>query len=247
MFDAKEHGRGSGPVEETEAKSEWFPRGKKKSTDLFSRIVPLLRRAVKGSEDPSVTRIAKRTRSPYRILVSTVISARTKDEVTAGASERLFGAASNPEEMVRFDEEAIAKLIYPAGFYRTKARSILALSRKLIDDFASEVPEDLDLLLTLPGVGRKTANLVVTLAFGGPGICVDTHVHRIVNRTGALETSNPKETEFALRAVLPKRHWIEINDLLVTYGKEICTPISPHCSKCSLARHCARVGVARSR
>lgn len=230
-----------------EIKSAWFPRGKKKSTDLLSRIVPLLRRAVKGSEDPSVTQIARRTRSPFRILVSTVISARTKDEVTSLASDRLFGAASTPEEMARLSEKEISRLIYPAGFYKTKARSILALSRKLIDDFASDVPSDLDELLTLPGVGRKTANLVVTLAFGGAGICVDTHVHRIVNRIGAVSAKNPKETEFALRAVLPKKHWLEINDLLVTYGKNICKPISPHCSKCVLGKHCGRIGVGRSR
>lgn len=231
----------------TETKSEWFPRGKKRSAELLCKIVPLVRRAVKDSVDPSVTAIARKTRSPFRILVSTVISARTKDEVTSLASERLFEAASTPEEMERLGEESIAGLIYPAGFYRTKARSILALSRMLIDDFASEVPAGLDELLMLPGVGRKTANLVVTLAFGGLGICVDTHVHRIVNRIGALATANPKETEFALRSVLPKRYWIEINDLLVTYGKEICRPISPRCSKCALTRRCARAGVERSR
>jgi endonuclease-3 len=228
-------------------KSEWFPRGKRKSTDLLSGIVPLLRRAVKDSADPSVTEIARRTRSPFRILVSTVISARTKDEVTALASERLFEAASTPGEMASLGESAIAKLIYPAGFYRTKAKSIRVLSRKLVDDFDSKVPGSIDELLTLPGVGRKTANLVVTLAFGGAGICVDTHVHRIVNRLGVISTRNPKETEFALRAVLPKRHWIEINDLLVTYGKNTCTPVSPRCSICSLARRCARNGVKRSR
>ena len=231
----------------TETKSEWFPNGKKRSTELLCTIVPLVRRVVKGSVDPSVTAIAKRTRSHFKILVSTVISARTKDEVTSRSSERLYGAASTPEEMVRLGEEEIAGLIYPAGFYRTKARSILALSRRLIDDFSSEVPANLDLLLTLPGVGRKTANLVVTLAFGELGICVDTHVHRIVNRIGALATANPKETEFALREVLPKRHWIEINDLLVTYGREICTPISPRCSNCALTHRCSRVGVVRSR
>ncbi len=228
-------------------KSEWFPRGKRRSSDLLRAIVPPLRRAVKGSADPSVTEIARRTRSPFRILVSTVISARTKDEVTSLASERLFDNASSPEGMARLEESAIADLIYPAGFYRTKAKSIRALSQKLVDDFDSKVPRSIDELLTLPGVGRKTANLVVTLAFGGDGICVDTHVHRIVNRLGAVSTRNPKETEFALRAVLPKRHWIEINDLLVTYGKNICTPISPRCSICSLARRCARNGVKRSR
>ena len=230
-----------------EIKAEWFPRGRKRSSELLRAIVSPLRRAVKGSSDPSVTEIAKRTRSPFRILVSTVISARTKDEVTAVASERLFEKASSPGEMARLGEPTIAKLIYPAGFYRTKAKSIRALSRKLVADFGSKVPGSIDELLTLPGVGRKTANLVVTLAFGGDGICVDTHVHRIVNRLGAVSTRNPKETEFALRAVLPKRHWIEINDLLVTYGKNVCTPLSPRCSVCSLARRCARNGVKRSR
>ena len=149
--------------------------------------------------------------------------------------------------MARLRESEIAKLIYPAGFYRTKAKSIRALSRKLVDDFGSKVAGRRDEVVGVRGVGRKTANLVVTLAFGGPGICVDTHVHRIVNRLGAVSTRNPAETEFALRAVLPKRHWIEINDLLVTYGKNICTPVSPRCSVCSLARRCARNGVKRSR
>ena len=228
-------------------KPEWFPLGEKGAAERLSSVVPLLRRAVRGSENPSVTQIARRTRSPYRILVSTVISARTKDEVTSIASERLFRAASTPEEMVRLGESRIAELIYPAGFYRTKAKSILGLSRDLIENFSSEVPKDLDLLLTLPGVGRKTANLVITLAFGGEGICVDTHVHRIANRIGAVSTRNPRETEFALREVLPKKHWIEINDLLVTYGKNVCTPLSPRCTQCALGRHCARVGVKRSR
>lgn len=149
--------------------------------------------------------------------------------------------------MVKLGESEIARLIYPAGFYRTKARAIRALSRKIVDDFGGEVPATIDELLGLPGVGRKTANLVVTLAFGRPGICVDTHVHRIVNRLGAVATRNPKETEYALRAVLPKNHWIEINDLLVTYGKEVCAPISPRCSRCAVSRHCAKIGVGRHR
>ncbi len=228
-------------------KSEWFPRGKRGSSELLRAIIPLVRRAVKNSADPSVTEIARRTRYPFRILVSTVISARTKDEVTGAASERLFTKAKGPAEMARLRESEIAKLIYPAGFYRTKAKAIRALSRKLVDEYGSKVPQDIDELLTLPGVGRKTANLVVTLAFGGPGICVDTHVHRIVNRLGAVSTRNPKETEFALRAVLPKKHWLEINDLLVTYGKNVCAPISPRCSICALRRRCGRVGVERSR
>ncbi len=230
-----------------DTKSEWFPGGKAASGKLLGRVVPLIRRATRDAEDPSVTAIARRTRSPFRVLVSTVISARTKDEVTGAASERLFSKADSPGDMAKLPEREIAKLIYPAGFYKTKARAIRALSKQLIEDFDGEVPQTIGELLELPGVGRKTANLVVTLGFGAPGICVDTHVHRIVNRIGAVRTKNPKETEFALREVLPKRHWIEINDLLVMYGKEVCAPISPRCSMCALPTLCGKVGVTRSR
>jgi endonuclease-3 len=233
--------------EPTEPRPAWFPSGEKAATELLRRAVPGIRKAIGGAEDPSVTAIAKKTRSPFRILVSTVISARTKDEVTGSASERLFSTADSPADMARLSENEIARLIYPAGFYKTKARAIRSLSRRLIDDFGGEVPSSIEELLVLPGVGRKTANLVVTLAFGNPGICVDTHVHRIVNRLGAVTTKNPKETEFALRRVLPREHWIEINDLLVMYGKEVCTPVSPRCSICALPRLCRRVGVVRSR
>jgi endonuclease-3 len=228
-------------------KPEWLPVGKREAASLLDGIVPLLRAEVKGKNDPSVTTIARKTRSPFRVLVSTVISARTKDEVTGPASRRLFAKADTPEKIASLTEKQIADLIYPAGFYRTKAKSIRALSRKLIEDFGGEVPDTIDELVTLPGVGRKTANLVVTLGHGKHGICVDTHVHRVVNRLGVVRTKHPDETEFALRGVLARRHWIEINDLLVTFGREVCTPISPHCSRCSLGRSCARVGVERSR
>jgi endonuclease-3 len=226
---------------------EWFPGGEKASARMLGRAVPRIREATRGATDPSVTAIAKKTRSPYRVLVSTVISARTKDEVTAVASKQLFLRVDNPGDMAKLPESEIAKLIYPAGFYKTKARAIRALSKQLVEDFDGEVPETIEELLQFPGVGRKTANLVVTLAFGNPGICVDTHVHRIVNRIGAVRTKNPEETEFALRRVLLKRHWIEINDLLVMYGKEVCTPVSPRCSICVLTALCCRVGVVRSR
>lgn len=228
-------------------KAEWFPNGRRRSAALLDRSVPPIREAVGHSEDPSVTRIAKRTRSPFRVLVSTVISARTKDEVTGAASERLFSRAKAPADMARLRESEIAKLIYPAGFYRTKAKAIRALSKRLVEEHGGRVPRSIEELVELPGVGRKTANLVVTLAFGGPGICVDTHVHRIVNRLGAVRTKNPRETEFALRGVLPREHWLEINDLLVMFGKSVCTPVSPRCSICPLAGLCAKAGVTRSR
>ncbi len=228
-------------------KSEWFPLGRADARRVLRRIVPRVRRAIVGEDDPSVTAIARKTRSPFKVLVSTVISARTKDEVTGEASRRLFSEADSPEQIAALPVSRISKLIFPAGFYKTKGKAIKALSRKLITDFEGRVPDTIEELLTLPGVGRKTANLVLTLGFGKPGICVDTHVHRMVNRLGVVKTKDPEQTEYALRAVLPEEHWIEINDLLVTYGKGVCAPISPFCSKCAIKRSCSRIGVGRSR
>jgi endonuclease-3 len=230
-----------------EPRTEWFPLGRRAATARFGRIVPLVRKAVYGREAPSVTRIARRTRSPFKVLVSTVISARTKDEVTGEAARRLFAAAATPKRMAALSERRIASLIYPAGFYRTKARAIRALAAKVAREPGARVPRTMEGLLALPGVGRKTANLVLTLGFGLPGICVDTHVHRVVNRLGVVATRNPAETESALRATLPRTHWLEINDLLVTFGKTVCAPLSPRCSICPIRRSCARVGVVRSR
>jgi len=184
---------------------------------------------------------------PYRILVGCIISLRTKDEVTYPATERLFARARTPREMLRLREASIAKTIYPAGFYRTKARQIRALSAILEERHAGRVPDTIDELLSLPGVGRKTANLTVTLGFGKPGICVDTHVHRIANRLGWVATKTPDETETALRACLPRPWWIRINETLVRHGQQVCKPISPLCSACPVARTCGRVGVARMR
>jgi endonuclease-3 len=229
------------------ARDEWFPLGRDGATGIFRKIVPPLRKAVRDLKDPSVTQIAKRSRSPFRVLVSTVISARTKDEVTGAASERLFALASDPEKMARLRISSIEKAIFPAGFYRTKAKAIKNLCRMLIDEYSGKVPGEIDELVRLPGVGRKTANLVVTLGFGKPGICVDTHVHRVCNRLGAVKTKTPAETEFALREVLPRRNWIEINDILVMYGQAVCNPVSPWCSRCGIIKYCGRVGVTRSR
>lgn len=230
-----------------EAEPRWFPRGKERARAVLGRVVPVVIKAVHGSPDPSVTEIARRSRSPFKVLVSTVISARTKDEVTGEAARRLFERAATPEALSRLPEAAIARLIYPAGFYRTKAKSIRALSRRIAREYRGRVPDTMEELLSLPGVGRKTANLVLTLGFGLPGICVDTHVHRVVNRLGVIRTKHPEETESCLRAVLPRDHWLVINDVLVTFGKSICTPLSPRCSTCPVHRSCLRVGVARSR
>ena len=185
--------------------------------------------------------------SPFRILVGCVISLRTKDEVTYPATGRLFSLAQGPKKMMRLSEATIAKAIYPAGFYRTKARQIRALSRILVERHDGRVPDTIEELLELPGVGRKTANLTVTLGFGRPGICVDTHVHRIAGRLGWVATASPDETERALRASLPRRWWIPINETLVRHGQAVCHPVSPRCSECAVARLCPRIGVVRRR
>ncbi|MCD6384958.1 endonuclease III [Candidatus Sumerlaeota bacterium] len=196
---------------------------------------------------PWVSKDAQKNRAPFRVLISTILSSRTKDEVTAEASRRLFAQASTPQEMLSLSEKKIARIIYPVGFYNTKARLIRAVCRRLIDKYKGDVPSEMTELLSLPGVGRKTANLVLTLGFKKPGICVDTHVHRISNRWGIVRTKTPAETEQALRHVLPKRHWIEINSLMVAFGQNICTPISPHCSQCGLHKYCPKIGVKRHR
>ena len=184
---------------------------------------------------------------PFRILISCLISLRTKDEVTFPATERLFRRAADPDRMRRLQTKTIAKLIYPAGFYRRKAEQIQAISRDLVRNHNGAVPDKLDALLELPGVGRKTANLVVTLGFGKPGICVDVHVHRISNRLGWVSTSTPDQSEEELRRVLPRRHWIPINETFVRHGQLVCKPISPICSQCSVAKDCRRIGVAQNR
>ncbi|WP_319560026.1 endonuclease III [Marispirochaeta sp.] len=196
---------------------------------------------------PSVTRIAGNGPDPYRVLISTIISLRTKDEVTIAASERLFSIADNPSRMVETAPSAIAELIYPAGFYRTKTDTILKISAILLEKYCGQVPDSICELLALPGVGRKTANLTLGLAFGIPSICVDTHVHRIPNRAGWIRTVSPEQTEDALMRILPKKYWIEINTLLVAFGKEICTPVSPWCSRCPVSEWCKQVGVERHR
>ncbi len=205
-----------------------------------------LKRAVRAWKTPIVTEVA-RLRDPFRVLISTILSLRTKDETTAEASARLFALADAPQAMLNLSEAQIAKAIYPVGFYKTKAKTIRETCKVLLEKYEGKVPDDLDELLKLKGVGRKTANLVITLGFGKPGICVDTHVHRITNRWGYVETKSPDETEMRLREILPRKHWIVINDLLVAYGQNLCKPISPHCSVCTIAEFCQRSGVERSR
>jgi endonuclease III len=198
-------------------------------------------------QQPLIEAMGAAQQTPFHILIATILSLRTKDTLTSVVAPRLFAAADTPAALLALDEAQIAELIYPVGFYRTKARSIRQVCALLIERHAGQVPADLDALLALPGVGRKTANLVLTMGFGLPGICVDTHVHRICNRWGYLRTKDPDSTELALRAKLPQEYWIPINGLLVTLGQNICHPTSPRCSACPVVQYCQRVGVTRSR
>ncbi|MDI6687885.1 MAG: endonuclease III [Desulfobacterales bacterium] len=196
---------------------------------------------------PVITFIAQRGATPFQILVSTLLSLRTKDEVTAKAAQRLFAQVQTPEQILAIGENKIQKLIYPVGFYTTKAARLVKISRIIIEKHKGKVPDELDALLELPGVGRKTANLVLVEGFQKPAICVDTHVHRISNRIGYVRTKTPDKTEFALRKKLPLKHWIKYNELLVAFGQVICRPISPFCSRCPASRLCTRIGVKTSR
>lgn len=210
------------------------------------KVLRILAQENKRFVEPIVTTIS-RERTPFHVLISCILSLRTKDQTTREASNRLFALADNPEEMVKIPVERLEKIIYPVGFYRTKARKIKEICEVLINSYFGKVPDEIDELLKLNGVGRKTANLVVTLGYQKPGICVDTHVHRITNRWGYVKTRNPYETEFALREKLPAKYWLTINDLLVTFGQNICLPVSPKCSICPVRGYCKRVGVTRSR
>ena len=206
-------------------------------------IVRILRREVPKWDTPIVTLMAETYESPFRVLISCILSLRTQDSTTAKASHRLFAAADTPQAMLKLSAKKIEKLIFPVGFYKTKARNILAICRTLIDRYEGKVPDDIDELMKLNGGGRKTANLVVTLGYRKPGICVDTHVHRISNRWGYVKTKTPEKTEFALRDKLPKQYWIEYNDLLVSFGQHLCRPISPLCSSCPVRKYCSQIGV----
>lgn len=206
-------------------------------------VIRILRREVPKWETPIVTLMAETYESPFRVLISCILSLRTQDATTANASHRLFAVADTPEAMLKLSAKRIEKLIYPVGFYKTKAKNIRNICRVLVEKYGGEVPDEIDELLKLNGVGRKTANLVVTLGYKKPGICVDTHVHRISNRWGYVKTATPEKTEFALREKLPKPYWIEYNDLLVSFGQHLCRPISPLCSHCPVKKYCRRIGV----
>lgn len=216
-------------------------------SDPIHSIVAILKRETRRLKTPAVGAIAETTKDPFRVLISCILSLRTRDGTTETASARLFHLAGSPRRMLALKPDQIERAIYPVSFYRNKTKQIIALCRMLLERFGGAVPDSIDALLTLPGVGRKTANLVVTIAYGKPGICVDTHVHRISNRLGYIRTRTPEESETALREKLPKEYWMIYNDLLVPYGQFVCKPLSPFCSRCKLADHCKQVGVERKR
>jgi endonuclease-3 len=207
-------------------------------------VVRILKKEIRQWPLPAIGHYVE---TPFTTLISCILSLRTQDKTTNAASDRLFEIANTPKKMLTTPVDVIQKAIYPVSFYRVKARTIHKICDQLLTRFGGELPSGLDELLQLPGVGRKTANIVVTLGFRKHGIAVDTHVHRISNRLGYVRTKTPDDTEMALRKKLPRRYWIIYNDLLVAYGQNRCKPISPFCSQCKIAVYCKRVGVKTRR
>jgi endonuclease-3 len=212
----------------------------------LKKVWPILKKQVESLEMPWLEGIVKKKpleRDPFKVLISCLLSLRTQDKTTGAASERLFKLASDPVKMSKLSIKRIEKEIYPVGFYKVKAERIRDICKVLMSRYNAIVPDEMEELLTLKGVGRKTANLVLTLGYKKPGICVDTHVHRITNRWGYVKTRTPEKTEYALRDSLPLSYWLEINGLLVAFGQSVCRPVSPFCSKCDINVYCERIGV----
>lgn len=213
----------------------------------INNVVKILQKELAVGIMPVVSHLAEDQRDPFVILISTLLSLRTKDEVTAVATEKLFQIAATPQEMLQIPLAKIAEAIYPVGFYHVKANTIHHVCRDLMERFSSKVPDNLDDLLSIRGVGRKTANLVIALAYGKDAICVDIHVHRISNRLGYVKTKTPEKTEYVLREKLPRRHWIIYNTIMVAFGRKTCKPVSPLCSQCPVFKYCDRVDVKSCR
>ncbi len=210
------------------------------------KVFTILERDFAKTSAP-IVELARRADNPFRTLVATILSTRTKDECTAEVCDRLFKVVQKPSDFLKFSIAQIERLIFPIGFYRTKARHLRMLPDVLETRFSGRIPDSLEELMELPGVGRKVANLVLAQGFGKPAICVDVHVHRICNRLGLIKTRTPLETEKALEKILPKRYWRGWNTFLVSFGQRVCAPISPRCSICPLAELCDRVGVRQHR
>jgi endonuclease-3 len=212
----------------------------------IEKIIEKLREFYKSNNKTLMDKVSQRE-DPFKVLIACIISQRTKDETTDKIVDNLFRIIKNPYDLQKFELEELEKLIYPSGFYRVKAKRLKELSKVLIEKYGGLVPDSIDELLKLPQVGRKTANIVITKGYKKPGIAVDTHVHRIANRIGIVKTKKPEETEFKLREIVPKKYWIELNDYLVKFGKNICTPISPKCSICPIEMYCQKVNVKKFR
>lgn len=204
----------------------------------ISSVMRILRKNRHKFITPALTEIAEKTESPFHVLISCILSLRTRDETTAKASARLFAIADSVYDMDKLTTKQIARLIYPVGFYKTKAKRIKKICKELIEKYGGKVPDDFDTLITFKGVGRKTANIVMVYGFQKLGIPVDTHVHRVSNRLGWVETKTPEKTEFALRELLPKKYWMDFNDLFVQFGQNICKPVGPKCSICPINKRC---------
>ena len=213
----------------------------------ISKIISLLKKEVEQFGNPMATKIGKR-KDPFLVLISCIMSLRTKDTTTGPAAQRLFKLADNPKSMLKLTKKQIEKAIFPVGFYPTKAKYIIKTCKKLIADYNGKVPNKEEELLTLPGIGRKCMGIVMCYGFGkNSHIPVDTHVHKIANRLGWVKTKTPEKTEIALTKTIPRKYWHDINELLVVHGQNICVPVSPFCSKCSIRKYCPRIGVKRSR
>lgn len=212
----------------------------------LAQILTRVEKSLGQRTPPAMVKIGQKA-DPFRILVGCLISARTRDEVTEAACSRLFQRIKTPHGLLKLSSRQLEKVIYPVAFYRNKAKALKSLCTDLIERFEGRVPDTLEELLTLQGVGRKTANLTLILAFDGMGICVDTHVHRIANRWGYVDTETPDQTEDALRNKLPQKYWQRINELLVGFGQTVCKPISPLCSQCPVDQHCPRIEVGKHR
>lgn len=210
-------------------------------------VFKILDKESKKWKVPIVTLIALQDKDPFKVFLSVIISLRTKDEVTIQASKRLFKLLKQPKDIYNISINQIGEAIYPAGFYRRKAIQIDKICRKLVEKFDSKIPQNIDTLLTFEGVGRKSANLILAEGYQIPAMCVDTHVHRISNRFGFINTKNPEQSEYKLREILAKKYWIRYNSLLVSFGQSICKPISPFCSKCPVLKYCQRIGIEKSR
>lgn len=209
----------------------------------IDKICKVIENHISNYSLPVIESIQKKSHDPFKVLLSTILSARTKDKVTRTASQRLFKKVKSVNDLKKLSIKQIEELIYPVGFYKNKAKYL----KKLPNTLTNNVPDSIEELIKLPGVGRKTANLVLSIGFDKDGICVDTHVHRIMNRIGYVKTKTPLQTEMQLREKLPKKYWKRINTLLVLFGQNLCRPISPYCSKCPIIKYCNRVGVKKSR